>query len=243
MPVPISPDLFYVLERSQELAKKTDGAFDVTVGPLTKLWRLSRRTQRLPSPEQLVQARELVGYDKLVLDPKHRTARLLKAGMQLDLGGIAKGYAADQALLALKKQGIDRALVAAGGDVAVSEPPPGETGWKVGIQPLDGKPASRHIMLKNAAVSTAGDLEQFAVIDGQRYSHILDPKTGLGLVGRISVTVIAPSGTLADGHDTAACVLGPEKGLKLIEESDGLACLIMLEDRVIESKRFQELFR
>ena len=244
-PVPVSEDLFAVLEKSQELARKSDGAFDVTVGPLTKIWRLSRRTQILPSQETLTKAMELVGHDKVRLDPKERTVQLMKAGMQLDLGGIAKGYAADQVLLVLKKYGIDRALVAAGGDIAVGAPPPDAEGWKIGIEPLEepGKEPGRFIILKNAAVSTSGDAEQFVEIDGKRYSHILDPKTGLGLVGRMSVTVIAPNGTMADSMTKPVCVLGPEKGLKLIEETDGVACLIVRKtekgEAVIESQRFK----
>jgi len=241
--VPVGADLFAVLEKSQALARKTDGAFDVTLGPLTKLWRQTRRTQLLPDQETLAKAKELVGFDKVELDPKAGTVRLKKAGMQLDLGGIAKGYAADQVLLLLKKHGIDRALVAAGGDIAVGAPPPDAAAWKIGIEPLDeGKEPGRFIYLKNAAVSTSGDAEQFVEIAGQRYSHILDPKTGLGLVGRMSVTVIAPNGTMADSLTKPVCVLGPDQGLKLIEETDGAACLIVRKtdkgEEVIASKRF-----
>lgn len=240
-PIAVSADLFAVLKQSQELAKRTGGAFDVTVGPLTRLWRLSRRTQRLPAPEQLAQAKELVGFDKVELDETNRTVRLTRPGMQLDLGGIAKGYTADQVLLVLKKHGIAAALVAAGGDIAVSGPPPGTAAWRIGIQPLGpGQQPQHYIMLKDGAVSTAGDLEQFVVIDGTRYSHILDPKTGLGLVGRISVTVVAPRGITADGIDTAACVLGPAKGMELVEQA-GVAGLMVLEGRVITSKRWPEV--
>ena len=124
-PVPVSAELFFVLSRAQEVSRQSDGAFDVTVGPVVKLWRQARKLRKLPDPEQLAEARALVGWRNVRLDKDKRTVQLLKAGMQLDLGGIAKGYAADEALAVLKKHGLDRALVAAGGDIAVSGPPPG----------------------------------------------------------------------------------------------------------------------
>src|SRR5947207_11795670 len=136
-PVHVSDDLFRVLEKSQEVAKLSDGAFDVTIGPVVRLWRKARKPHQLPDPKELAQARELVGYDKVRLDAKNRTVQLLKPGMRLDLGGIGKGYAADAALLVLKEHGIDQALVAASGDIAVSGPPPGTDGWTIGIAPLE----------------------------------------------------------------------------------------------------------
>jgi thiamine biosynthesis lipoprotein len=244
-PAPVSEDLFRVLEKAQEYAKLSDGAFDVTVSPLVRLWRIARRTQQLPNAEELAKAKALVGYQQMKLDPKARTVQLLKAGMLLDLGGIAKGYAADAALAVLQKQGITRALVAAGGDVAVSGPPPDAVGWKIGIQPLEGgeKEPSRFLLLKDAAVSTSGDSEQFVVIDGKRYSHIVDPKTGLGLQGRMSVTVIAPNGLTADPLAKIPSVLGAERGLALVEKIEGTAALFVKKtdkgDEVVESKRFK----
>ena len=138
--------------------------------------------------------------------------------MKLDLGGIAKGYAAGEAIAVLKRHGIARALVAGAGDIVVSGPPPDADGWTVGIAPLE-TPASRaravYLSLKDAAISTSGDAERFVEIDGKRYSHIVDPRTGLGVVDRCSVTVVAPDGATADSLDTAAYVLGPERGLAL----------------------------
>src|SRR5207245_2116736 len=128
-PAPVSEELFFVLSKAQEVSKLSDGAFDVTVGPVVKLWRRARRTQKLPDPDQLAKALELVGYEKMHLDSKKRTVKLDKAGMQLDLGGIAKGYAGDEAQAVLKKHGITRALVAAGGDIVVSGAPPDTDGW------------------------------------------------------------------------------------------------------------------
>jgi thiamine biosynthesis lipoprotein len=246
-PVKVSEDLWIVLEKAQEVARKSDGAFDVTVGPVVRLWRLARRTQQLPDPEKLAQAKALVGYEKMKLDPKARTVQLEKPGMQLDLGGIAKGYAADCAQTVLKKFGIERALVAAGGDIAVSGPPPGTEGWTIGIEALAGPDAkpTRFMLLKNAGVSTSGDSQQYTVIDGKRYSHIVDPKTGLGLVGRMTVTVVAPNGLTSDPMTKTVCVLGPEKGMAIIEGTEGVAALMVRKtdsgEEAIRSKRFKDI--
>ncbi len=144
--------------------------------------------------------------------------------MQLDLGGIGKGYAADEAHKILSKHGITRAIVAAGGDITVTDPPPDAPAWKVAIQPLepDKEKEAPLIPLKNASVSTSGDLRQFIEIDGTRYSHIVDPRTGIGLVGRISATVIAPTGIQADSLTKVLAVLGPEKAFPILEKIPGV---------------------
>jgi thiamine biosynthesis lipoprotein len=222
-PVPVSDELFFVLSRAQEVSQKSEGAFDDTVGPVVRLWRRARRTLQMPDPDKLAHARSLVGYKNVRLDARAHTVQLLRPGMQLDLGGIAKGYAADEALAVLKQTGIDRALVAAGGDIATSGPPPGAEGWKVAIAPLTDDPpdAGPWMLLRDGAVSTSGDAEQFVVIDGKRYSHIVDPRTGLGLVGRMSATVVAPSGITADSLTKVVAVLGPDKGFPIIESVPG----------------------
>jgi FAD:protein FMN transferase len=224
-PVKVSDELFFILQKAEETSRLSDGAFDVTVGPVVKLWRLSRRSQRLPDPEKLSAARDLVGWKNVKLDAKGQTVQLLKAGMQLDLGGIAKGYAGDEAIAVLKNHGIDRALVAGGGDIVASGPPPGADGWTIAIAPLDesdGK-SGPTLTLHDAAVSTSGDAEQYVEIDGKRYSHIVDPKTGIGLVGRMSATVTAPKGVQADSLTKVVAVLGPERAFKLLEPLDGVS--------------------
>jgi len=222
-PIPVSDDLFTVLLAARDVSRRADGAFDITVGPLTRLWRQSRRTQKLPDPAILAEAKSRVGWQNVVLDEKARTVHLLKPGMQLDLGGIAKGYAADEAHRALKAHGVTRALVAAGGDVTASDPPPGEEGWVVAIAPLKPDDPAPWFRLKNGSISTSGDLNQFAVIDGVRYSHIVDPRTGLGLVGRMSVSVIAPTGMGADSLTKVATILGPEKATPIMVKLPGVS--------------------
>src|SRR5437667_11520757 len=147
--------------------------------------------------------------------------------MQLDLGGIGKGYAADAALAVLKRHGIHSALVAAGGDIAVSSAPPGQPGWRIAIAPLEPHlgaergPEIQNLLLCNAAVSTSGDAAQHVEDGGIRYSHIIDPNTGLALTGRSSVTVVARNCTASDGLATAVSVLGPARGLELIRATPG----------------------
>ncbi len=241
--VVVSPELFTVLEKAREVAEKSDGAFDVTVGPVVHLWRLARRTARLPNPEKLAKARALVGYRNMRLDPAHRTVQLLKSGMLLDLGGIAKGYAADEALTVLKQRGIDSALVAAGGDIAVSAAPPDKDGWDVAIVPL-GREATPRLRLHDAAVSTSGDAEQSIEIGGVRYSHIVDPRTGIGLTGRSEVTVVARHGIDSDSLTKVVAVLGPEKGLPIIEAAGATGRVARVTDtglQVAASKNFRSM--
>ena len=229
-PVKVSEDLWEVLLVSQRLSAKSEGKFDITVGPLTKLWRRARRQKELPAKEQIAKALESVGYKYLELDEQLHTAKLLKPNMRLDAGGIAKGYAAEEALVKIRELGIQEALVRASGDIAAGDPPPGEKGWKIGLAPLDpDQPPERFILLKNAAVSTSGDSRQHLIVDGKRYSHIIDPHTGWGIAGRSSVSVIAPRGIDADSIASAVSILGPEKGLKLVEDTPGAAVLIIVE--------------
>ena len=229
-PVKVSGDLFRVLVAAQKLAEETGGAFDVTAGPVVQLWRIARMKGSLPDPELLRQARARVGYKNLKLDDRSRTAQLVVKDMSLDLGGIAKGYAADEALKVLARFHIRSALVAAGGDIAVSAAPPGKSGWLIGIAPLQSpetKPR-RSLLLKNAAVSTSGDAEQHIEINGVRYSHIVDPRSGEALEGRSSVSVVAPIGTASDSLATAVSVLGPELGLELVRRTKGTGALMLV---------------
>lgn len=230
-PVPISADLWAILWRAQEISAQSQGAFDVTVGPLTKLWRRARRQRELPSPERLAEARAAVGYQSLVLDPATHTAQLLKPGMRLDLGGIGQGFAVDEAMKELARCGIERALINASGDLTALGPPPGQPGWLVGIAPLEPTaPPSLFGYLVRQSLSTSGDAFQFVEIDGKRYSHIVDPHTGLGLTHRSSVSILASNCTDADALATAASVLGAEEGLKLIERCPNVEALFVIAD-------------
>ena len=207
--VPVGADLFGVLSIAQRLAVRTDGAFDVTAGALTRLWRRARRQNALPDPADFEAARRATGYRLMQLDADDRTVRLERDGMGLDVGGIAKGYAADRALDVLRSAGLPRAMAVAGGEMAIGNPPPGRCGWRVTIEPLEaGGRVPPSLELANAGVSTSGDAEQWMEVDGVRFSHILDPRTGRPLTRRLAVTVVAPDATTSDMLATAIAVLG-----------------------------------
>lgn len=245
-PVVISDDLLKVLTLAQGVSEQTDGAFDCTVGPVVKLWRATRKIKQLPKDDELKAAKALVGYKMLRLDAKAKTVTLAKANMRLDLGGIGKGFAADEAMAVLKAKGIKSALIAASGDITVSDAPPGKDSWVVDIAPLSQDAPPRTLKLSNASVSTSGDLFQHVEIHGVRYSHVLDPKTGLGLTGRRSATVIAPHGWQADALTKGASLLPADKLVKLIDGIDRAAAFVALKvnddskEVVTRSKRFKE---
>lgn len=237
----ISGDLCTVLGHALDVSKASDGAFDVSVGPLSLLWRESRKTKSLPDAAALKAATAKVGYAKIVLDRDKKLVRLQVAGMRLDFGGIGKGFAADEALAVLKAHGCPSAMVVASGDITVGDAPPGRDGWTVDIAPIGKGRPTRTVKLANASVSTSGDLFQFVEIAGVRYSHVLDPKTGLGLTGRRSATVIAKKGYLADSLTKAASVLPTDKALSVVETFEGSAMYLVFVDtdeKIVESKTF-----
>lgn len=223
--VPVSPDFWNVLTRAQSMAERTDGGFDITVGPLVTLWRNARRKRELPSQSSIDEFRARVGWKMLILHPETHSARLTRDGMRLDCGSLAKGYAIDAAIKVLKVRGVQRALVGGSGDMAASEPPPGQEGWKIEAAPLDAPnaPSGEVVLLRNSAIATSGDMFQRLEINGVRYSHIVDPHTGVGLVDHSLVTILAPDCVTANSFSTAVSVVGPERGLKLIEESPEVA--------------------
>lgn len=242
-PMQVSEEMAAVLEQSLRLSKRTDGAFDVTVGPLSRLWRRARRRKEFPSTERLRQAVAATGYRHVRFDSENRTLQLLVPDMRLDFGAIAKGFAADEAIATLRKLGIRRALVNAGGDIAMSEAPPDQAGWRIGIAPLAASdPPSRFLRLANCGIATSGDAWQFVEIEGKRYSHIVDPRTGIGTTDRSSVTVVARDCSTADSLASAVTVLGPQDGVRLVEDSCGASCLVVrVEDeqaKTYESQRF-----
>jgi FAD:protein FMN transferase len=227
-PVAISPEMSHVLQFSLALSEKTDGAFDVTVGPLSRLWRRARRLGELPADWRLEEARAAVGYHHVQLDPENYRLKLTARDMRMDFGGIVKGYASDEALAAMRAVGVTRALVNGGGDLTLGAPPPDAAGWRVGLAPLNADdPPSRVLYLAHCSVATSGDAWQFVEIDGVRYSHLLDPRTGLGIQSRSTVTVLANDGMVADALASAVSLLGPQHGLALIESMPETSCMII----------------
>ncbi len=217
-PIVVSATLFDLLTQSLHFAKITDGRFDPTLGPLTHLWRQSRRQGALPTEEILHAAQDSCGWKNVALDPNKKTITLLTDNMRLDLGGIAKGYAADAMLTIMEKNGFPRTCITAGGDLRIGEPPPGKIGWSVGVKTFDPAQLAQTKELARCAVSTSGDLHQSIEINGIHYSHIVDPKTGLGLTQHRAVTIIAPNATTSDALATAACVAEPAQAEALAKK-------------------------
>ncbi len=226
--VPVTTDLWTVLARAQALAARTEGAFDITIGPLVNLWRHARRKRALPTPEQIAEYRARVGWQKLSLDPVAKSARLAQPEMRLDCGAIAKGYAIDAALQTLRERGLGHALVGGGGDMVAGDPPPGQPGWKIEVASPEGSDLPAEVVvLANRAIATSGDAFQHLEIAGVRYSHIVDPRTGVGLTDHSLVTVLASDCATADSLATAVSVLGPERGARLLEETPGVSARIV----------------
>jgi FAD:protein FMN transferase len=231
-PKQVSPELFEVLSAAQEASRKTNGAFDITVGPLTKLWRRARRQKEMPEPMELATALKSVGWQHLQLDAQTQTANLKVPHMRLDLGGIGQGFACDKVMHTLKKLGINSALVDASGDILVSDAPPHAAGWKVQLADIHGQPNTSHILLvSNAAVATSGDAFRGVELNGVRYSHIVDPATGLGVRDKCSVTVIAPTCTEADILSTSITITSLEHGFKLLEQYPNTHARILRENQ------------
>ena len=220
-PVPVSQELYEVLGRGQQLAEQTGGAFDITAGALTRLWRAAIRDGKVPGAAERRAAMAASGPDWLRLDGGRQTAQVTGAGVRLDLGGIAKGYVIDRALGTLRAHGVTRALVEAGGDIVVGAAPRGEPGWRLTIPH-----AACEVVVADAGISTSGDTEQFVEIDGDRYSHTVDPRTGFGLTQRRIATVVATDGITADSLATAITILEDREVEALLHLYPGARALV-----------------
>jgi thiamine biosynthesis lipoprotein len=214
-PVQVSPELIRVLEEARRMHQLTGGAFDPTAGPVIAFWREATRTGQLPDPEALAAARARVGMDKVKIDAAAGTVELTTPGMRLDFGGIAKGYACDLATEELRRHGIDVTYVQAGGDMVLGDAPPGSEGWEIDV------PGEEAMTLSNTAASISGDTARFVIIDGIRYSHVVDPRTGMGITSRQMAVVTGPSGIETDPLSTAGCVMEPEAFRAMIEKLEG----------------------
>ena len=226
VPVPVSDDLFAVLAASDALARRTGGAFDITAGRLTHLWRRARRLNAWPEADRVAAAarrrRLRQGAARSAAPHRRRSPR---PGIEIDAGGIAKGYAAEEALRVLRAHGAGAALVAIGGDIAAGDPPPGQPAWTVAIPALAASAEASaaevgggpfRIALVRAAVSTSGDAEQWMTVDGVRRSHVIDLRTGWPITGRSAISVVAAHGIDADALSTALDVLDAEAGARLL---------------------------
>jgi thiamine biosynthesis lipoprotein len=226
----ISDDLYEVLKTSVQISEMTAGLFDVTMGPVTHEWRYIRMMgePELPDDEKLKHLLDKVGYQHIEFDRNRGSVRLNSKDMQLDLGGIAKGFAAEKAIEKLKEFGLESALVDAGGDITTSAPPPGRESWTVAVPKgiTNGERLMASLKLRDKTVTTSGDMFQFAEIDGVRYSHVINPKTGLGSVHRIQATVISDSGMYADALASACTLMQPDDCLNLISRIENTEVIL-----------------
>lgn len=217
--VPVSKDLFEILAVSQDISAKTGGVFDATLGPVVQMWRHATRKGIFPPDEEIRDALARTGYSKLKMDARSRSIMLMQKGMRLDIGGLGKGYAAEEAIKELKKLGITSAMMDAGGKIVLTDPPPGSKGWNINVS--NGSDSLKAMQLSNVALATSGPTYRFMEYKGVRYSHIVDPKTGIGLLFHVRTTVISPDGTVADALATAFSVAGIKRSKKYLKHFKG----------------------
>jgi len=224
--VKVSPETIEVIKKAKEISELSEGGFDITVGPLTQLWRMAREKGIPPSTKELKKNFDLVNFRYVMVNPEGNVL-LKKRGMAIDLGGIAKGYAVDKAFEFLRTLGYKNLIVNAGGDLRVGGSKFDQP-WLIGIQdPRASQKIMARISVSDTAIATSGDYEKFFIYQGKRYHHILDPRNGFPAEGCQSVTIICKEGTRADALATAVFVLSPEKGYSLCQKLEGLGCLIV----------------
>ena len=231
-PVSVEPELFDFIAQSIRYSRDSDGAFDITVGPLMKAWGFFRGEGHLASDRELDMARAVVGWQHVIMDSEHHTIRFDRPGVELDLGGIAKGYAVDRIVKILQAANVSAALISAGGSTiyGLGTPPDGKA-WTVSIQdPIDSSRTARDVVLKDRALSVAGSSEKSFDIDGVRYSHIMDPRTGHPVQGVLTVAVVTKTGTEGDALDDAFFVLGPDRSRTYLKRLRDVQTLFFLPD-------------
>jgi thiamine biosynthesis lipoprotein len=237
-PIKVSPETLEVIKASIYYSQLSDGAFDVTIAPLVKSWGFFKKQGRVPSQEEIQSKRALVDYKQIAIDEKESMVFLKRPLMEIDLGAIAKGYGVDKAVEELKKAGITAALVNLSGNIYAMGKPPDKPEWEVGVKdPKSKEEITGVISLKDKAISTSGNYENYFIIDGKRYGHLIDPKTGHPIDNKLlSVTVVAANAMATDALSTAIFILGKEVGKALIEKLDNVDAIIISETDIAEQK-------
>lgn len=217
--VPVSPAVFDIIQESEKAYKLTKGAFDITMGPVIRLWRKARKEKQFPDASSIAAKMKSVGFDKVKIDRLNKSIQLTARDMQLDLGGIAQGYIAQKVLERLFSKNIKKALINVSGDIAIGDAPPQKKGWTIGINlPESEQLQKNRLLLSNRSVSTSGDMYQFIEHEGKKFSHIVDPKTGYGITSQKNVTVIANNATTADWLATACSIMPVKKAKRLVKK-------------------------
>lgn len=238
-PVQVSSEVFELIERSQRISTLTDGAFDITYGSVDKrLWNFDRGMTNLPDVETAKAMVRLINYQNVLLDKNACSVFLKKAGMRIGFGGIGKGYAAEMAKRLLLQQGVTSGVVNASGDISTWGNQANGKPWTIGIASPDyaGQPFS-YLNISNMAIATSGNYEKYIVVDGKKYSHTINPKTGLPITGIKSVTIICPNAEIADAMATPVTIMGVKAGLNLVNQIDQMACIIIDDNNKIYSSK------
>lgn len=243
--VKVDQELFDLTQRALFFSQITDGAFDISSAAMDKIWKFDGSMKQLPSKEELTKAIEKVGYQNIILNPADTTVFLKKEGMKIGFGATGKGYAADKGRNLMQQMGVKAGIVNASGDMAVWSDDIPQKKWRIGINnPFKNNDITEVVTLCNGAITTSGDYEKFAEIASVRYSHIMNPKTGMPATGLTSVTVIGPSAETANGFSTSLMVLGRKEGLRLLKKHPEYACLMITDNgRVYRSKNFKKVKR
>ena len=230
-PVKVSQELYGLIQRSLNLSKLTDGAFDITFASMNKIWKFDGSMTNLPSKGDVNASVKFVGYHQIELNPEQHTVFLKQKKSKIGFGAIGKGYAADKAKQLLMSLGVKAGIINASGDMNTWGKQPNGSSWKVAItNPLNKNKAFATLPLKNNAVVTSGDYEKYIEFNGERYAHIINPKTGYPTKGIISVTVFAPKAELADALATSVFVMGQETGLDRINQLPGIECILVTSE-------------
>jgi len=238
-PVEVDAEFFELVKRSKRISAITQGAFDITYGSIDKkLWNFDKNMTSLPDPEVAKKMVRLINYRNVILDEKNHTVFLKEKGMRIGFGGIGKGYAAERAKLILQQKGVTSGIVNAAGDLTAWGFQPDGKPWTIGIaDPNTARQAFSYFDITNTSVATSGNYEKFITINGQKYSHTIDPKTGLPVTGIKSVTIISPNAELADAMATPVMIMGTKAGLDMINQVKGMAAIIIDDhDKVYTSK-------
>ncbi len=229
-PVKVDRELFDLIDRSMGISRLTDGAFDISYASMDKIWKFDGSMTKMPSKEEIQASVDKVGYQNILLDKENSTVFLREKGMKIGFGAIGKGYAADRAKDLLMGMGVGSGIINASGDMTTWGKQPNGQEWKVAItNPMDKAKSFGLLPISNGAVVTSGNYEKFVTFDGVRYSHIIDPRTGLPATGILSATVFAPKAELADALATSVFVMGIETGLNLINQLPKIECIIIDE--------------
>ncbi|AXY74038.1 FAD:protein FMN transferase [Paraflavitalea soli] len=238
-PVKVDPEVFALIKRSLKISAVTDGAFDITYGSVDKrLWNFDRNMKQLPDPLIARAAVKLINYRNVLLDEAAGTVLLKEKGMRIGFGGIGKGYAADMAKALLVKEGVQSGIVNASGDLITWGTQADNKPWTIGIaHPDDARSAFSWLNISNLAIATSGNYEKYVLIDGRKYSHTINPKTGMPVSGIKSVTIISPYAEIADAMATPVMVMGVKAGLHLIDQIDYLGCIIVDDHNKIYSSK------